>query len=176
LDTGRQTNEYLNRISKYDIRYANEGGHMKNLFVFIAALAAFIFLTSVESQAGRFERRDSRQYDRIEAGIARGEITQREARILRNEQDNICELRERSMRDGHLSDRERIRLERRQDLASRHIHRFNHNRAERRDRHDYDREDISFNRSSVVIPLILPPLPPPPLVFPGMHILFHHIK
>ena len=149
---------------------------MKNLFLFIAALMVIVFLTADVSHAGRFEKRYSRQDYRIDAGIENGEITRREARILRNEQDKICELRERAMRDGHLSERERIMLERRQNMASRHIYRFNHNRAERRDRHDFDREDISFKRSSVVIPLILPPFPPLPLVFPGMHILFHHSR
>jgi hypothetical protein len=148
---------------------------MKNLSLFIVTLIALVLLTSVESQAGRFERRDSRQEDRIEAGIARGEITQRESRILRNEQEKICELRERAMRDGHLSEKERRMLERRQNLASRHIYRFNHNRAERDGRHDFNRKDISFTRSTVFVPLILPPLPPP-MVFPGMHILFHHSR
>jgi len=175
LGIGRETKESLKRISKYDIRYANQGGHMKNLSVFIATLIALVFLTSAESQAGRFERRDSRQEDRIESGIERGEITRREARILRNEQEKICELRERAMRDGHLSERERMMLERRQDIASRHINRFNHNRAERHDRHDFNRKDISFTRSTALVPLILPPLPPP-FVFPGMHILFHHSR
>ncbi len=149
---------------------------MKNLFLFIVALMVIVFLTADISHAGRFEKRYSRQENRIEAGIANDEITRREARILRNEQDNICELRERALRDGHMSERERIMLERRQDLASRHIHRFNHNRAERRDRHNYDYEEISFKRSTVLVPLILPPFPPPPLVFPGMHILFHSLR
>jgi hypothetical protein len=148
---------------------------MKNLFVFIMALMVLVFITADVSHAGRFEKRNSRQDNRIEAGIAKGEITQREALILRNEQDNINKQREMALRDGHLSDRERIRLERRQDLASRHIHRFNHNRAERGNRHDYGHENISFKRSSVIVPLVLPPLPPP-LVFPGMHILFHHSR
>jgi len=146
---------------------------MKNLSIFIVTLMVLVFLAAVESQAGVIEKRYSRQQDRIENGIARGEIARSEARILRNEQDNIDEHRERALRDGHLSNRERIMLERRQNLASRHIYRFNHNRTERRDRHNYDYDDISFKSSRVLVPLILPPFPPPLLVFPGMHILFH---
>lgn len=149
---------------------------MKKLSVFIITLMVIVLSSAVESQAGRFERRDSRQEDRIEAGIARGEITQRESRILRNEQEKICELRERAMRDGYVSSRERMMLEQRQNLASRHINRFNHNRADRRDRRYYDHDNISFKRSAVLVPLILPPFPPPPLVFPGMHILFHSLR
>jgi hypothetical protein len=146
---------------------------MKNLFVFIVTLMVIVFLAAVESQAGVIEKRYSRQQDRIEDGIAKGEITHREARILRNGQDNIDEQRERALRDGRLSNRERMMLERRQDLASRHIYRYKHDRMERSDRHNYDYDDISFNRSRVIVPLILPPFPPPPLIFPGMHILFH---
>jgi hypothetical protein len=149
---------------------------MKNLSVFIVTLIALILLTSVESQAGRFERRDSRQDNRIDAGIARGDITQREARILRNDQDRICELRESALRDGRLSERERMRLERRQNMTDRRFCRFSNNRDERRDRHNFDNDHISFRKSAVLVPLILPPLPPPPFVFPGMHILFHHSR
>ena len=149
---------------------------MKNLSIFIATLMVLVFLAAVESQAGRIEKRYSRQDNRIESGITKGEITRGEARILRNEQNNIDEQRERALRDGRLSNRERIMLERRQDLASRHVYRFNNNRTERRDRHHYDYDDISFKRSTVLVPLILPPFPPPPLVFPGMHILFHHSR
>ncbi|MBU1712848.1 MAG: hypothetical protein KKD47_07055 [Proteobacteria bacterium] len=146
---------------------------MKKLSIFIVTLMVIVFLAAVESQAGRVEKRHSRQQDRIDAGIAKGGITSREARILRNEQDNIDEQRERALRDRHLSKRERIRLERRQDLANRHIYSYKHNGIERRDRHHYDYDDISFKRSTVLVPLILPPLPPLPLVFPGMHIIFH---
>jgi len=149
---------------------------MKKLSVFIVTLMVIVFLAAVESQAGRNEKRYSQQENRIEAGIAKGEIARGEARILRNEQDKIYGLKERFLRDGHLSERERMILERRQNMASRHIHRFNHNRADRRDRHHYDYDDISFKRSSVLVPLILPPFPPPPLVFPGMHILFHSLR
>jgi hypothetical protein len=149
---------------------------MKNLSIFIVTLMVIVLLAAVESQAGIIEQRYSKQQDRIENGIAKGEITHREARILRNGQDNIDEQRERALRDGYLSDRERIRLARRQNMASRHIYRFKHNRIERRDRHNYDYDDISFKRSTVLVPLILPPFPPPPLVFPGMHILFHHSR
>ena len=149
---------------------------MKNLYIFITTLMVLVFLAAVESQAGRIEKRFSRQDNRIDSGITKGEITRREARILSNEQNNIDEQRERALRDGRLSNRERIMLERRQDLASRHIYRFNNNRTERRDRHHYDYDDISFKRSRVLVPLILPPFPPPPLVFPGMHSLFHHSR
>ncbi|MBU1398523.1 MAG: hypothetical protein KKH85_06490 [Proteobacteria bacterium] len=109
---------------------------MKNLSIFIVTLMVIVFLAAVESQAGRVEKRYSRQQDRIENG-------------------------------------ERMRLERRQYPASRHIYRYKNNRIERRDRYHYDYDHISFKRSTVLVPLILPPSPPLPLVFPGVHILFN---
>ncbi len=125
---------------------------MKDLFIFIVTLMVIVFLAAVESQAGRIEKRYSGQEDRIDG------------------------QRERTLRDGRLSNRERMMLERRHHLASRHIYRNKHDRIERRDRRHYDYDDISFKRSTVLVPLILPPFPPPPLVFPGMHILFHHSR
>jgi len=124
---------------------------MKKLSVFIVTLMVIVLLAAVESQAGRNENRYSRQ-------------------------DNTGEQRERALRDGHISSRERMMLERRQNMPSRHVNRFNHNRADRRDRHHYNHDNISFKRSAVLVPLILPPFPPPPLVFPGMHILFHSLR
>ena len=113
----------------------------------IALFALFVMVIGLsgagESLAGRIERRDSRQHDRIENN--------------------------REIRDDHLSNRERIGLEHRQDLANRHIYRMRHNDTSRCDRGYYD-DDISFRESSVVIPILLPPLPPLPLVFPGMQI------
>jgi len=120
---------------------------MKNLSIFIVTLMVIVLLAAVESQAGSFEKRYSRQHDRIDDGKVKGEITSREARVLRNE--------------------------RRHDLANRHIYRYKHDIMERRDRHNYDYEEISFKRSTVLVPLILPPFPPLPLVFPGIHIMFH---
>jgi len=149
---------------------------MKNLSIFIVTLMVLVFLATVESQAGRIEKRYSRQDSRIEDGISKGEISRGEARILRNKQGNIDKQRERALRDGRLSNRERIMLEKKQDLASRHIYSYRHNRIERSGRHYNDYDNISFKRSTVLVPFILPPFPPPPLVFPGMHILFHHSR
>ena len=109
---------------------------MKNLYVFIVTLIVIVLLASVESQAGSYEKKYSRQQDRIDNG-------------------------------------ERMRIERRLDLENRNISRYKHDRIKRRDRHNYDYEEISFKRSTVLVPLILPPLPPLPLVFPGIHIMFH---
>lgn len=116
---------------------------MKNLALFVIVLIVIGLAGAGESLAGKNEKGDSRHNDRIE--------------------------NDREMRDGHLSRRERIRIEHRQDLANRHIDRMRHNDKSRYDLNYYD-DDISFRKSAVVIPILLPPFPPPPLIFPGMHI------
>jgi hypothetical protein len=116
---------------------------MKRIALF-AVVVLVIGLAGVsESLAGRNEKRDSRHHDRIENS--------------------------REIRDDHLSRQERIRLEHRQDPANRHNYRMRHNYTNRFDRDYYD-DDISFRKSAVMVPVLLPPLPPLPLVFPGMHI------
>lgn len=142
---------------------------MKRIALFVFVVVVIGLAGAAESLAGRIERRDSRQHDRIENGIEDGSITRNEAIILRNEQRRIDNLKDRAMRDGRLSKREQRRIDRRQDLANRHIYRMRHNETNRCDRDDYD-HDLSFRKSAVVVPILLPPFPPPPLVFPGMHI------
>ena len=142
---------------------------MKRIALFALVVMVIGLAGAGESLAGRIERRDSRQHDRIKDGIENGNITRQEARFLGNEQHRTDNQKDRAMRNGHLSKRERMRLERRQDLANRHIYRMRHNDTNRCDRGYYD-DDISFRESAVVIPILLPPLPPLPLVFPGMHI------
>lgn len=142
---------------------------MKRIALFALVVMVIGLAGAGESLAGRIERRDSRQHDRIEDGIEDGKITRQEARFLRNGQHRIDNQKDRAMRDGHLSKREQMRLEQRQYLANRHIYRMRHNDTNRYDRDYYD-DDISFRESAVVIPILLPPLPPLPLIFPGMHI------
>ena len=116
---------------------------MKRIALFALVVMVIGFAGAGESLAGRNEKRDLRHHDRIENN--------------------------RGIRDDHLSRQERIRLEHRQYLANRHIYRMRHNDTNRCDRDYYD-DDISLRESAVVIPILLPPLPPLPLVFPGMHI------
>ena len=80
-----------------------------------------------EAFAGRISDRQIMQQKRIHQGIRSGELTRCEIRRLEREQFRIHRLKKRAWRDGWLSTRERLRLERRQDLANRHIYRLKHN-------------------------------------------------
>ena len=116
---------------------------MKRIALFALVVMVIGLAGAGESLAGRNEKRDLRHHDRIENN--------------------------RGIRDDHLSNRERIGLEHRHDPANRHNYRMRHNYTNRCDR-DYYYDDVSFRKSAVVVPILLPPLPPLPLVFPGMQI------
>lgn len=82
--------------------------------------------------AGRAGERAQRARDRITQGIQSGALTRREAATLREEQRKIRSVRKRAGRDGHFSRRERLKIERLQDQASKNIAAFKHNRRRRR--------------------------------------------
>jgi len=75
----------------------------------------------------RVDRREVRQERRIDRGIASGRLTPWEARVLKKEQARIRFMEARMKSDGHLTCRERLRLNQRQNIASRDIWRLNHN-------------------------------------------------
>lgn len=75
----------------------------------------------------RINRREMRQEQRIDRGIASGRLTPREAQALGREQAGIRHMEARMKSDGHLTLRERLRLNHRLNVASRDIWRLNHN-------------------------------------------------
>ena len=68
----------------------------------------------------------------IERGIKRGTLTKHEARGLREELDGILNKIDRMKEDGHLSPREREKINRDLDRLDRHIAREKHNDDTRR--------------------------------------------
>ena len=96
----------------------------------LLVLAGIITLSmgAHEAFAGRISDRQIVQQKRIHQGIRSGELTRCEIRHLEMEQHRIHRLKKRAWRDGWLTTGERLRLERRQDHASRHIYRLKHNK------------------------------------------------
>lgn len=90
-----------------------------------AFIVAFFFVLGVGiCEAQVTPAADSRQYHqraRIRQGIASGEINRPEAHRLRREQRHIRRVERRAKADGHVSGRERMKLHRKQSMASRHI-------------------------------------------------------
>lgn len=77
------------------------------------------------------DRRQENQEDRIDQGVASGELTQREANRLDRQQDRIENREERFESDGVVTAGERARLQRSEHRASRHIYRKKHNARDR---------------------------------------------
>jgi len=75
----------------------------------------------------RVDRRQDRQWSRIQNGVDSGDLSRREARRLLKQQDRIDRLEQRFERDGYYSPREKRKMERVLDRASRKIRRAKHN-------------------------------------------------
>lgn len=73
------------------------------------------------------DRRQQRQEDRIQQGLASGQLTPGEARRLQNEQARIRGAAGRMRADGNLSPQERARLNAMQQRSSQDIYRQRHN-------------------------------------------------
>lgn len=70
---------------------------------------------------GQFERRQAMQRDRIDHGVARGEITRREAAKLYREQEEIDQMQRYFLADRHLSRGEYATLDEALDRAGQNI-------------------------------------------------------
>ena len=84
----------------------------------------------------RFEQRLDRQHARIKQGVRSGELTRKEAKLLRRQQRGIRQLLREFRDDGWLSKKERRILTKKLDRASRRIWEYKHNEFTRH-RHRY---------------------------------------
>ena len=74
----------------------------------------------------RIEHREARQQQRIQQGIASGQLTPKETARLEAQQGRIETAQAKAKSDGVVTARERASLTRRQNRASRNIHRQKH--------------------------------------------------
>jgi hypothetical protein len=98
--------------------------------IFVTTILALMWCSA--AWAERSNIREHRQEQRIRQGIRSGEITRPEVRRLKTEQGRIDRAYHRASADGHLNWRERQRLDKLQDIASRHIYRTKHNHVRHR--------------------------------------------
>jgi hypothetical protein len=100
-----------------------------------AALAAtFLLATTAAASAHDYgygtrdiDARRASEARRINDGLRSGQLTWREYRYLRHEQNRIAADERRAKADGYVSRSERYRLNRELDQASRDISRLKHN-------------------------------------------------
>lgn len=101
---------------------------MKKLLLLAAGLL-LISLPGVAptADAGQLQDRQATQHRRIQQGIASGQLTPAEVRLLFHDQRRVRQLKRHFLADGRLSGRERIILGHHLDRSSERIFRYKHN-------------------------------------------------
>lgn len=106
---------------------------MRTSFQSLALTALLVAAGSSFAQPAtpRVDQREARQQQRIDQGVASGQLTPREAQRLEAGQAHIQRDEARAKADGVVTPRERRHLAREQNRASRHIMRQKHDRQHR---------------------------------------------
>lgn len=108
---------------------------MKSLIVGVAAGLVLVGAVAfAQSETPGIDRRQANQEQRIDQGVASGQLTEREAARLERQQNRINRLEDRAKSDGVVTKKERARINAAQDRASRDIFREKHDRQGARHR------------------------------------------
>ncbi len=120
---------------------------MKKMILLTIMAITFGFLVTNNARAGIIDDRMQKQRWRIKQGIKSGELVRFEVKILKQEQRRIRMEKRYAKSDGRFTRKERRRIMRMQDHASRHIFRLKHNHIRRnwRDIYPY-RKNINARR------------------------------
>lgn len=94
------------------------------------AFVAWPALTQAQSTP-RIDQRQANQEQRIDQGVASGQLTKREAAQLEKGQAHVQQMEDQALADGTMTKRERARLERAQNRQSRRIFRQKHDRQQK---------------------------------------------
>jgi hypothetical protein len=103
-----------------------------NLRPLLAGTALALLAAAAQAQAPaaastpRVDVRQANQEQRIENGVASGQLNARETLRLEREQKRVAVAEQKAKADGTVTARERVRLHRLQDGASRDIRRQKH--------------------------------------------------
>ncbi len=112
---------------------------MKRMILLTIMAITFGFLVTNTARAGVIDDRMHKQRWRIKQGIKSGELVRFEVKILKQEQRRIKMAKRFAKSDGRFTRKERRRILKMQDHASRHIYRLKHNHIRRhwRDQYSY---------------------------------------
>ena len=91
-------------------------------------LAAPALAADGAASTPRVDKRQARQEQRIQQGVASGELNQREAARLERRQDRIEKAEDNAKADGTVTAKERAKLDHMQDKSSRRIAKQKHDR------------------------------------------------
>jgi parvulin-like peptidyl-prolyl isomerase len=105
---------------------------MKTKLLIAAAITVFTIPAFAQTNTPGIDQRQMNQEQRIDQGIASGQLNQREANRLERGQDRIDNMENRAKSDGIVTARERARLQHAQNVESQRIYRQKHDRQVRR--------------------------------------------
>lgn len=105
---------------------------MKNAFASSAFIAGLLFAGIASADTPVVDARQSEQHERIDQGVASGELTRREAAGLRAQQAHVRQEEREAKADGVVTRRERRHLQRELDRSSATIRDQKHDAQDRR--------------------------------------------
>ena len=102
----------------------------------VAALAAALALPAAAQTSGpaatpRIDQRQANQEQRIDQGVASGQLTKPETRRLERGQEHVERMETRAKSDGVVTDKERAKIHHAQDVESKRIYRQKHDAQHR---------------------------------------------
>ena len=105
---------------------------MTRIVVVIGGVLLAAGMAYGQAETTGIDQRQANQEQRIDQGIASGQLTQREAGRLEQQQQHINTIEDKSKSDGVVTKKERARLHAAQDKASKKIYRQKHDRQKSR--------------------------------------------
>jgi hypothetical protein len=113
----------------------DEEEQMKRILIAVSGMTLLMAgIVYAQTETPVIDQRQMNQEQRIDQGIASGQLNRREAARLDRQQDRIDRMEDRAMSDGVMTKKERARIGAAQNRASRHIGREKHDRQGARHR------------------------------------------
>ena len=107
---------------------------MKKILLAVNAMTMMTGMAFAETDIPVIDQRQANQDQRIDQGVASGQLNERETNRLNRQQEHVNKMEDRAMSDGAMTKRERARIGAAQNRASHHIAREKHDRQGNRHR------------------------------------------
>jgi len=105
---------------------------MKHILVALSTVFLAAGMAYAQAETPGIDQRQANQEQRIDQGIASGQLNQREAARLNTQQQHINKMEDKAKSDGVVTHKERHRISTAQNKASKNIAREKHDRQVKR--------------------------------------------
>ena len=106
---------------------------MKKMLLAVSGITLLMTgMSYAQAETPVIDQRQANQEQRIDKGIASGQLNEREATRLNKQQGHIDNMENKAQSNGVMTKKERARIGAAQDRASRHIVREKHDRQGKR--------------------------------------------